>query len=89
MIIECPECGTKNTTDEPPQPGKRYRCGKCGVTITFLQNADASSETTSPPITNRISNISIERTSSYGRSPTSTKVNIAPFESGHSGSTAY
>ena len=37
MIIECPECGMKNITDKPPQPGKRYRCGKCGAVITFLQ----------------------------------------------------
>ncbi|MFC1983720.1 hypothetical protein ACFLVO_01720 [Chloroflexota bacterium] len=40
MIIECPECGTKNSTDKPPQPGKKYRCGKCGATITFLQASD-------------------------------------------------
>ncbi len=37
MIIECPECGTKNQTDKPPQPDKRYRCGKCGAVITFQQ----------------------------------------------------
>ncbi len=40
MIIECPECGEKNQTALPPQPGKRYRCGKCGASITFLQTAD-------------------------------------------------
>lgn len=40
MIIECPECGTKNQTTQPPQPGKKYRCGKCGATITFLQTND-------------------------------------------------
>ena len=40
MIIECPECGAKNSTDKPPQPGKKYRCGKCGATITFLQTTD-------------------------------------------------
>ena len=40
MIIECPECGTKNTTDNPPQPDKTYRCGKCGAVITFPQTAD-------------------------------------------------
>ena len=37
MIIECPECGEKNTTDKSLQPGKRYRCGKCGKPIVFLQ----------------------------------------------------
>jgi len=40
MIIECPECGAKNQTSQPPQPSKRYRCGKCGATITFLQTTD-------------------------------------------------
>ena len=39
MIIECPECGTKNSTDKPPQPGRRYRCGKCGALIAFQQTA--------------------------------------------------
>ncbi len=40
MIIECPECGTKNSADKPPQLGRRYRCGKCGALITFTQTAD-------------------------------------------------
>jgi len=37
MIIECPECGTKNQTDTTPQPDKRYRCGKCKSVITYQQ----------------------------------------------------
>ena len=49
MIIECPECGTKNTTDKPPQPGKRYRCGKCGTLITFTQTADTQGIFTKVP----------------------------------------
>jgi len=40
MIIECPECGAKNQTLQPPQDGKRYRCGKCGAEIILLQNTD-------------------------------------------------
>lgn len=40
MIIECPECGAKNQTTQPPQLGKTYRCGKCGASITFLQTSD-------------------------------------------------
>ena len=40
MIIECPNCGTKNQTTQPPQLGKRYRCGKCGAVITYLQTTD-------------------------------------------------
>ena len=54
MIIECPECGTKNTTDKPIQPGKRYNCGKCGVAITILQIADPQSETISTPSKNSV-----------------------------------
>jgi len=45
MIIECPECGAKNSTVQPPQPNKRYRCGKCGAVITSLQTTDTPSET--------------------------------------------
>jgi hypothetical protein len=40
VIIECPECGTKNVTDKPPQPDKKYYCGKCGALITFLQTVE-------------------------------------------------
>jgi len=40
MIIECPKCGAKNQTTQPPQLGKKYRCGKCGAEITFLQSTD-------------------------------------------------
>lgn len=49
MIIECPECGTKNTTDKPPQPGRRYRCGKCGALLTFQQTADTQGIFTKVP----------------------------------------
>ncbi len=49
MIIECPECGTKNSTDKPPQPGTRYRCGKCGALITFTQTADTQGIFTKVP----------------------------------------
>jgi len=52
MIIECPECGSKNTTDKPIQPGKRYICGKCGAAINILQTADAQGETISTPSKN-------------------------------------
>ncbi len=56
MIIECPECGTKNSTLEPPKPGRRYRCGQCGAVITFLKAADAQDDTTYvPPTANRLS----------------------------------
>lgn len=44
MIIECPECGAKNAVDKPLQPGKKYRCGKCGARITFLQAVDTQGE---------------------------------------------
>lgn len=45
MIIECPECGVKNSIEKPLQPGRRYRCGKCGASITFLQTVDTQGET--------------------------------------------
>ena len=83
MIIECPECGTKNTTDEPIQPGKRYHCGKCGAVITLLQASDSSSEIASSTITGVTSNTSRERTVSNEGSPVLTKVAVVPFESGH------
>ena len=50
MIIECPECGTKNTTDKSIQHGKRYRCGKCGAEITFLQTTDTQGIFTEVPL---------------------------------------
>jgi len=54
MIIECLECGTKNTTDKLPQPDKKYRCGKCGAEIAFLQNADTPSTNVIPEEKDRI-----------------------------------
>ncbi len=69
MIIECPECRTKNTTDKPLQPGKRYRCGKCGIALTLLQTDDTQSDMTS--------RTTIE-------APVLPKVAVIPFESGHS-----
>ncbi|MBA7477747.1 hypothetical protein ES707_13161 [subsurface metagenome] len=83
MIIECPECGTKNTTDKPTQPGKRYHCGKCGAEITFLQASDSSSEVASSTITGLASNTSRVRTVSNEGSPVLPKVAVVPFESGH------
>jgi len=35
MIIECPLCGGRNQSAQPPQPGKRYRCGKCGAAFSY------------------------------------------------------
>jgi len=61
MIIECPECGTKNSTLEPPKPGRKYRCGQCGAVITFLQAADAQDGTTYVPSTaNKLSVAKVE-----------------------------
>ena len=41
MIIECTDCGAENEVIRLPQPGKRYRCGKCGASITFAEAIDA------------------------------------------------
>lgn len=46
MIVECPKCGAKNQTTQPPQSGKKYRCGKCGAEIPFLQPVDGQGEIT-------------------------------------------
>ena len=37
MIIECPECGARNSTDKPLESGRRYRCGKCGALLVHTQ----------------------------------------------------
>jgi len=74
MIIECPECGTKNVVDMPLQPDKSYSCGKCGATFTFAQVTNAIQETTSSKI---------EGTSSLISSPVLSEKNAIPFESGH------
>ncbi|MFC1862166.1 MJ0042-type zinc finger domain-containing protein [Chloroflexota bacterium] len=67
MIIECPKCGAKNTTDKSPQPGKEYRCGKCGASITFLQTIDTPSETTSFSVKHKTGNTVTENTSGQGK----------------------
>ena len=61
MIIECPECGTKNSTLKPPKRGRKYRCGQCGAVITLLQAADAQDDTTYvPPTTHKLSVAKVE-----------------------------
>jgi DNA-directed RNA polymerase subunit RPC12/RpoP len=70
MIIECTECGTKNTTDKPLQPGRRYRCGKCGTLITFTQTADTQGISQRfPPKMVRLetSTLATENTSGQGK----------------------
>lgn len=74
MIIECPECGTKNQTLQPPQLGKRYRCGKCcRATITFLETIDTPNETPDLSITQGTGDIVAEETSGQGSSAAITK----------------
>jgi len=83
MLFECPECGTKNTTDNPPQPNKTYRCGKCGAVITFLQASNAPSEVTRSAVVSETNATSVERTTRGEGSRVSPKVTVFPFESGH------
>jgi len=40
IIIECPECGEKNSIGKRPQSGEEYRCGMCGVIVTLIQTTD-------------------------------------------------
>ncbi|MFC2071475.1 hypothetical protein ACFLUU_01990 [Chloroflexota bacterium] len=62
MIIECPECGTKNQTDKPPQPGKRYRCGKCKAIIPYLQIPDTPPEPASVPTKQETDGVAADKT---------------------------
>jgi hypothetical protein len=41
MIVECPECRTKNQLTESLQYDRKYQCGKCGAVIYFLQTENA------------------------------------------------
>ncbi|MFC1993012.1 DUF805 domain-containing protein [Chloroflexota bacterium] len=52
MIIECPNCGAKNSTDKPPEPDKRYRCGKCGELVSY-QSDNANNRAADYPDTDR------------------------------------
>jgi len=75
MIIECPECGTKNIIDKPLEPDRSYSCGKCGATLTFLQTVNAVQETTTSKVT--------EQTSRGVPSLVQSEKTARPFESGH------
>lgn len=44
MNIKCPSCGVINLTDKPLQPDKRYRCGKCGALIPYLEAIESQTE---------------------------------------------
>lgn len=47
MIVICPECGAKNRIPDPPEPGERYRCGKCKTRLTETAKAPAARDRTS------------------------------------------
>ena len=51
MIIECPECGIKNSTSDSPLPSGKYNCGNCGAVITVLQTVDTPTEETDSSVT--------------------------------------
>ncbi len=46
MFVECPECGARKYTFEPPPSGKEYRCGKCETKFIFLPTVDESERET-------------------------------------------
>ena len=48
MIVECPECGTKNSIVEKLHPEKTYRCGTCNALITILQTNDTPANLATP-----------------------------------------
>lgn len=43
MIIECRKCGAKSRLPDPPDPAKRYRCGKCKSILTLSTSEDTQS----------------------------------------------
>jgi peptide deformylase len=45
--IVCPECGATNRIPDPPEPGKRYRCGKCRTELSIAPEAPAARDRTS------------------------------------------
>jgi len=49
FTIKCPECNVENQLLQPPQPGKKYRCGKCGAVITIPQTAGVKGATAEVP----------------------------------------
>jgi len=62
MIIECPECGIKNSTIDSPLPGGKYNCGNCGAVITILQTVDTPTEKTDSSVTSGTGDIKGEKT---------------------------
>ena len=47
MNIVCPKCGATNRIPDPPEPGKRYRCGKCRTELSVAPEAPAAGDRTS------------------------------------------
>ena len=47
MIVVCPKCGATNRIPDPPEPGKRYHCGKCRTRLTVPPKAPAAGDGTS------------------------------------------
>ena len=77
MIIECPDCGAKNSTDKPPELGKRYRCGKYGAVVSY-QSENIGNRATGSPATDRKTTANImSRATGY---PTMGGKNMAPAE---------
>ena len=67
MIIECPECGAKNQTTQPPQLGKIYRCGKCHAEITLLKAVDTPIVKAEIHKTAETATLATENTSGQGK----------------------
>lgn len=67
MIIECPACGTQNSIVQPPQSSQKYRCGKCGTEITFLEAIDTNSEALDSSVINETNVPILENTSGQGK----------------------
>ena len=50
MIVVCPECGATNRIPDPPEPGTRYRCGKCETRLPLAPKAPVAEDERSPTL---------------------------------------
>lgn len=48
MLFVCAKCGTKNRIPDPPEPGKRYFCGKCKARLADISKAADARNRKSP-----------------------------------------
>lgn len=51
MIVECPRCGARNHLPDPPERGRKYRCGVCRAPLAALpRTSEARDEGDAAPL---------------------------------------